>query len=162
MSEWLADARHTEPPADHYYASAVWLLGRHHKLASLAERAGVVSDDSDGLWLDLDELAEALARLDAHRAAWAEYEKRTWQPTEDAAYAAWEARGPQQTNERARAIGVMSRTEVSRLRLLAFFATERVQLRVSDLAGFDSEGERLLLDWSRAVLAAQGIRPRNP
>lgn len=156
MNEW-GDGR-ADPPADHYYASATWLLARHYQLAALAERAGVVSDDADGLWLDLDGLAEALAALDAHRAAWAAYEHRHPAPHDDARYDAWEANGPQQTNARAQAIGPMSRTEVSRLRLLSFFATERVQLRVSDLAGFDAAGEKLLRDWTRAVLAAQGIR----
>lgn len=159
MSEWadLIDKR-AEPPADHYYLSAVWLLARHYKLAALAERAGVVSDEDGQLWLELDHLGEALADMDAHRAAWDAYERRHPVPSDDDRFTIWERNGPEQTNPRAKAIGVMSRTEVSRLRLLAFFSTERVQLRADDLAGFDAEGERLLRDWSRAVLAAEGIR----
>jgi hypothetical protein len=43
---------------------------------------------------------------------------------------------------------------VTRLRLLAFFAGDRIALRAGDLYGLDSEGQELLADWCRAVYAA--------
>jgi hypothetical protein len=144
-----------DPPADHYYASALWLLGRHPRLVQLVERVPyVISTDQDGAWFELDKLSEALTALDVYLAAWRDYRGRTWEPNDDAAYARWEAAGPQLDNEAAAAIAPMSRTEVSRLRLLATFAPDPVLFRVSDLAGFDADGQELIRDWARALLAA--------
>lgn len=143
------------PPADHLYASALWLCARHPKLIALVERVpGVISNEDQEPWLELEDLADVINALDRHRAAWADYERRTFAPAEDAAYAAWEARGPRPDHPAAPAVGAMSRTEVSRLRLLATFATTGVRLSVTDLGGFDDEGQELLRDWSRALLAA--------
>lgn len=143
------------PPADHYYASALWLCGRHPRLVELVERVpGAVSLDEDGQWFELDYLAEAIAALDAHRDAWQLYRDTTYEPREEAAWEAWEARGPKHTNVGAAAIGPMSRTEQSRLRLLAFFSPTPVRLRISDLGGFDDEGQDLLADWTLAVRVA--------
>lgn len=152
-----APTHNVNPPADHYYASALWLCGRHPKLVELVERVpGAVSLEEDGQWFELDALADALAALDAHRDAWQLYKDTTYEPQDEAAWDAWEARGPKHTNAGAAAIGPMSRTEQSRLRLLALFATPpaRVRLCVSDIGGFDSEGQELLRDWTRALLAA--------
>lgn len=148
--------RHLPPPSDHLYASALWLLGRYPRLVALVERVpGVISTEDDGAqWFELEDLADVLRALDAHRKAWRDYEERTWQPTDDDAYAAWEARGPRPDHPAVPALGVMSRTEVSRLRLLATFASGRVSLSVSDLGGFDAEGQDLIADWTRAVRAA--------
>lgn len=144
-------------PGDHLYASATWLLGRHPKLAELAERVpGVVNDTVDGPDVDLERLVFALVDLDANRTAWADYERRRPAPYEDSRYDAWEAAGPGKAGEMAQAIGVMSRTEVSRLRLLATFASSsprRVPFMVADLSGFDHEGQELIRDWCTAVLA---------
>jgi hypothetical protein len=153
------DTTHDEPPADHLYRSATWLLGRHPKLAQLAERVpGVVSNDFplDGPEIDLERLVLALVELDADRAAWAEYERRRPAPYDDAKYDAWEAAGPPR-GEQSQRLGEMSRTEVSRLRLLATFASSsprRVPFLVADLTGFDDEGQQLIADWCRALLAA--------
>lgn len=151
-----ARTHNVNPPADHYYASALWLLGRHPRLVELVERVpDVITTDEDGPWFELDRLSEALAALDAYRDAWRDYRNRTWEPREDGpAYDKWEAAGPQLENAAAAAIGPMSRTEVSRLRLLATFAADPVRFRVSDLGGFDEEGQALLRDWTRALLAA--------
>lgn len=149
-----------DPPEDHYYASALWLCGRHPVLVALVERVdGAVSRDDDGSdWFELDELAAALDALDAHRAAWDDYERTHRPPHDDAAYDAWQARGPKATHPGAESIGVMSRTEVSRLRLLAFFVPPAFpggrRLSVSDLSGFDDEGRLLLHDWTLALLKA--------
>jgi hypothetical protein len=145
-----------DPPADHHYASALWLCGRSRQLTKLVERVpGAIRSDDDGSrFLDLDWLAEALAALDAHTAAWEDYRRRTYEPSDDAAWEAWERRGPQHTHPAAHSIGVMSRTEVSRLRLLAFFASDGARLRAHDMTGLDAAGQELLADWCRAVLAA--------
>lgn len=144
------------PPSDHLYASAVWLARRHPTLLELADRAGVLVEDDDGdVVLDVDELADALNALDRYFAAWQAYRDRSFTDhMTDAAYQAWEDAGPQHTHPRSPSIGPMSRTEVTRLRLLAFFAGDRIALRAGDLYGLDSEGQGLLADWCRAVLAA--------
>lgn len=150
-----ARTHNVNPPSDHYYASALWLLGRHPRLVELVERVpGVITADEDGPWFELDRLSEALAALDAHRDAWRDYKSRTYEPQDEAAWERWEAAGPKLDNDDAAAIAPMSRTEVSRLRLLATFAPDPVRFRVSDLAGFDEEGQALIRDWTRALLAA--------
>lgn len=153
------DTTNAEPPGDHLYRSALWLLGRHPKLAELAERVpGVVSQTLDGPDIDLERLVFALVELDDNRRAWAEYERRRPAPYDDDRYDAWELAGPGKPGEMAQAIGVMSRTEASRLRLLATFAASapewrRVPFMVADLSGFDEEGQELIRDWCRAILA---------
>jgi hypothetical protein len=144
------------PPSGHLYASAVWLVRRHPRLLELADRAGVVRPpDEDGdVLLDLDELAAALNALDVYFAAWRDYEYRHPAPEADAAFDAWEKRGPEAGHPLVPAIGPMSRTEVVRLRLLAFFSSDRIALRAGDLYGLDDEGQSLLRDWTAAVLAA--------
>lgn len=153
------DTTGMQPPADHLYRSATWLLGRHPKLAELAERVpGVVSNEfpTDGPEIDLERLVLALVELDADRAAFAEYERRHPAPYDDAKYDAWLAAAPPRGKHGSEEIGVMSRTEASRLRLLATFASSsprRVPFLVADLTGFDEEGQELIRDWCRAVLA---------
>src|SRR3954470_22109102 len=106
------------PPADNNYQAAVWLVGHHRSLARLVNRVrGAVDTDDD---LDVDVLGDALRALDAHRRARAEYRARTWEPTNDAAWDRWAAAGPSAEDfgphGAVAALGVMSRTEVSRLR----------------------------------------------
>jgi len=45
----------------------------------------------------------------------------------------------------------MSRTEQTRLRLLATFSTTRVSIRVADFDQLDANGTRLLHDWMDAA-----------
>ena len=156
------DTRDVDPPTDHLYASAVWLLGRHPQLAELAARVpGVVEPDPDpepdadgsGLLLDLETLAQAVHDHDDHAADWESYTRHHLEPQDDDAYERWRAAGPT-ASDTARAIGQMSGTEQARLRLLAVFAGVRVPFRVLDLHGLDDEGQRLLADWCAAVMAA--------
>ena len=143
-------------PANHPYRSALWLLVRHSQLAVLAARVpGVTGPDDEGAawpWLDLDALAEAICAHDAHCAAWADYERRRPAPRDEDAYDRWEAAGPS-TTPAASAVGVMSGSERTRLRLLAMFSTVRVPLRASDVTSFDVAGQALLADWCEAVQA---------
>jgi hypothetical protein len=131
MSKW-PDTTNEPPPTYHCYASALWLLGRHPQLAELADRVpGLARRDPDGTWfLDLERLAEAFR---AHY--------QGWLTTSDAIEA------------RMRELGRMSRTERTRLRLLAFFAAERVPISANDLNGLDADGQRLLADWCTAIQA---------
>lgn len=145
-----------EPPTGNRYAAAAWLLGRHPHLAMVADRVPGVPVDigTDGQpEIDLDALADALLGLDTDRAAWAAYEADHPAPTDDRRYDAWEAAGPP-LRQTSRAIGPMSRTEASRLRLLAVFSSERVPFGIWDTVGLDDGGRRLLADWCRALLVA--------
>jgi hypothetical protein len=151
------DTTHTDPPTDHRYASATWLLGRHPQLAALTQRVdGVVSpgeDEPDGEpYIDLDQLAQALNDLDATNDAWDAYRRRHHEPQDDAAWDRWHKAGPT-TPPAARDIAVMSRTEQSRLRLLAALSYERIRFNVADLRGFDAHGQALITDWCRALQA---------
>ncbi|MCW2538274.1 MAG: hypothetical protein JWQ26_3973 [Modestobacter sp.] len=117
-------------------------------------RAGGRRRWRDGLpAIDLGAFADALVALDADRAAWAAYEEARPAPDGDDRYDAWEAAGPQR-HPMARVLGVMSRTEVARLRLLAVFSSQRVPLGVWDTQGLDDAGQELLFDWCRALLTA--------
>jgi hypothetical protein len=149
------DTSEQAPPVGDQYAAATWLLGRHPQLAALAARVpGVVSVGSDGLpEIELDALADALIALETDRAAWAEYEAAHPAPRDDDDFDAWEAAGPK-PHPGARSIGVMSRTEAARLRLLAVFSWQRVPFGLRDAQGLDPAGEALLVDWCRALIAA--------
>jgi hypothetical protein len=148
------DTTHTDPPGDHPYASAVWLLGRHRLLTFLLLRVpGVITTDSHGEHdLDLDALAQAVADYDDHTTAWAAYTRRRIAPSGEDAYDAWVAAGPTPTPG-ATALAAMSRTERTRVRLLAAFASTRTRLALHDLAGLDDAGQRLVEDWCVALLA---------
>lgn len=147
-----------EPPQDHAYRSATWLLGRHPMLARLADRAGVVYvDEHDGeLSIDLDELGEVFAAMPRYSAAWEEYEDSHCAPQDDRAFDAWQAAGPKAEHfaKHLAAVLPMSSGEVARLRLLAVFGTTRVPVMIRDFAPLDDAGRRLLADWLRAVYAA--------
>lgn len=148
------DTAQQDPPADHLYLSATWLLGRHPQLARLAERVpGVIDIGEDGAAVDLGVLAEAIAQQGQAHADWLEYRSKHQAPEDDRAYAVWEADGPQ-TAAGAEAVGRMSGSEQTRLRLLATFAGTRVALNVSDLQSLDAAAHELLADWCRAVLIA--------
>ncbi len=146
-------------PAGHLFASACWLVARHPLLHQLACRLpGVVDPDSDVLpWV----LADAFAELDTHAAAWRDYEHRHPAPSgyteeDEARYEAWLDAGPQ-PSPAAEALGVMSRTEVARIRLVATFSDqEPVAFNVPMLDGFDPAGDALVRDWMTAVQAYRG------
>ena len=150
------DTRHEQPPGDHLYRSATWLLGRHPHVAQLAERVpGIVTVDSDGPDIDLDALAEAFREREELNRAWEQYRRSHPEPEDEAAADRWEAAGPPLGSPATRALGVLSRTEVARLRLLAVFSSyTRTPFSVSDLYGFDEQGQAYIADWCRAVQAA--------
>jgi hypothetical protein len=125
MNRWTTFAPHIDPSCS--YAAAVRLLACHDQLAELVERIPGIACDLD---LGIDLLAAVIN----------EYDRVTGTASPRYATA-------------VRAYGVMSGTEKTRLRLLAFFATERVGLRVSDLTGLDTQGQRLLADWCTAIQA---------
>lgn len=136
---WPDTNRQAEPPVDHPYAAATWLLGRHQTLASLAERIpGAVTVDAEGLFIDLSLLAGAI--------------------TATATSTGREAVRPTVTGDVRRAASAfekLSRSEQARLRLLAAFAGDtRVPISVGDFRSFDGGGRRLLRDWCQAVLHA--------
>jgi hypothetical protein len=140
------------PPVGHRYAAALWLLGRHPVLARLAARVpDLVSRDIQGrLELELDDLALTLLALDEHRSAWERYERDHRAPSSDPAYDEWLAAGPSGTPQ-VDAVSVMSRSELTRLRLLGTFSTIRVPFRVGDLSSLDAEGVSLFADWCTAA-----------
>jgi hypothetical protein len=148
------DTTRTAPPVDHHYASALWLLGRHHQLARLVDRVpGVVEVDEAGPGLELNALAAAILAHDADVTAWNAYESVRPAPRDDRAYDTWRSQGPTATPQ-AQAIAVMSSTEQTRLRLLATWSTLRVPIRVGDFRQLDSHGAALLADWCTAVQAS--------
>ncbi|GAB7192799.1 hypothetical protein NUM3379_35080 [Kineococcus sp. NUM-3379] len=149
---------YVDPPRDHLYGQAVWLLSQHPQLAHLAARVpGVVDTDEEGdPHINLDALAHGLAAHEVHAAAWEQYEKRRPAPRDDASYERWQAAGPALDADVADAvesIGTMSGSERGRLRLLAAFSTVRVPFRVLDFRSFDDNGQQLLDDWCRIVMA---------
>ena len=157
-TEWPA-TYDVEPPADHHYRSATWLLGRHPRLASLAARvAGVVYvDEHEGeLSIDLGHLGDVFAAMPRYTEAWEAYEHRNRPPEDENAYYRWQEAGPK-ADDLAKGLGdvlVMSSGEIAQLRLLAIFGTTWVPFRVGDVAPLDNEGQRLLADWLAAVSAA--------
>lgn len=71
------DTSHDDPPADHLYKTATWLLGRHPRLATLAARIPglVYVDEHDGdLSIDIDHLGEVFAAGPKYNEAWEDYE----------------------------------------------------------------------------------------
>lgn len=146
-----------DPPRDHPYRAATWLLGRHPRLARLAGRIhGVIYiDDEDGdVSIDLDHLGDVFAAGPLYDGAWTEYEHRHRPPEDEEAYYRWQEAGPK-ADELAVGLSdlaVMSNGEVASLRLLATLGTTRIPFKVSDLRSLDAEGQRLLADWCRVVL----------
>ena len=146
-------------PSGHLFASACWLVARHPVLQRLAQRArGVVDDEGDVLpWT----LATAVNQLEEHHVAWRHYEQTHPAPTghssqAEARYEAWLEAGPQPTDA-AETLGVMSRTELARLRLLATLSDhDPVPFAVAVLTGFDPDGDALVRDWITAVQAYRG------
>jgi len=148
-----------DPPADHLYLSATWLLGRYPQLARLVERVpGVVEIGEDGVGVDVGVLAEAIAGQARAAAEWLEYRSKHQPPEEEGeAYIAWEAGGPP-TSAGAEAVNAMSHPERTWLRLLATFAATGVTLTVADLQSLDAVGHEFLADWCSAV---QTVQPRS-
>jgi hypothetical protein len=147
------------PPTGNGLAAVLWLVHHHPTLARLLVRVPtVVGVDPAGrepgecVVVDLDALAVAVADHDAHTVAWTDYATRRPAPRGDDAYALWAMSGPHPTPG-ADAVGRMSGTERTRLRLLAAFApTTRTRLNAWDLTGLDDDGRALLTDWADALL----------
>lgn len=146
-------------PSGHLFASACWLIARHPVLLRLAQRVpGVVDDEGDVL---PSTLAAAVNQLEEHHVAWRRYEQTYPAPTghspqAEARYEAWLEAGPQPTDA-AETLGVMSRTELARLTLLATLSDhDRVPFAAGMLTGFDADGDALVRDWMTAVQAHRG------
>lgn len=125
----------TDTPCPTYlpYGAALWLLGRHPQLTALVDRIpGAVTHPDGETELNPLRLAEALNAFDATRIAMPH-------PS---------------LHEAVDAVAVMSRTERTRLRLLAFLSPARVALALGDLDGLDDEGTHLLDDWWTALRAS--------
>lgn len=158
------DTRRVDPPADHLYRSATWLLGRHPRLAQLAARvAGVVTIEDDEPFLDLEHLARIIGAVPAYNDAWREYERAHRPPAVDEAFYRWQDAGPRADDI---VVGlsdflVMSSGEVAALRLLVTLANDRTPFTVGDLRSMDAEGQRLVIDWTSAVRAAYGVPVRT-
>jgi hypothetical protein len=121
----LPESLPDSPSVDYNYQAAVWLVGRHPKLARLVERVPVAVDtDGD---LELDVVGDAIRALDGYRRAWGDYRATTWEPNQDEAWERWADAGPSLDDfgppGAGAALAVMSRSEVSRLRLLATLGT---------------------------------------
>jgi hypothetical protein len=88
--------------------------------------------------------------------AWTEYERRHRPPEDDDAYYRWQADGPKADDfaPGLHELGVMSSGELASLRLLATLGATRIPFKLGDLRSLDAEGQRLLSDWCRVVLAA--------
>jgi hypothetical protein len=158
MTGW-PDTSHDQPPRDHPYRTATWLLGRHPRLARLAARIpGVIGVDPDHerLSIDVDHLGDVFAALPAYGQAWDDYEHHHQPPDYDDAYHSWQEAGPK-AEDFTRGLSnllVMSSGELACLRLLAILGTTRVPFRLADLSSLDHEGQRLLADWCAAIRAA--------
>lgn len=145
------------PPPDHPYRAAIWLLVRHPRLARLATRVRDVvylSEDDGQLGIDLDHLGDVFAAGPVFDEAWANYEHRHRPPEDDDAYYRWQEAGPK-TDDFAAGLSdlcVMSSGEVASLRLLATLGATRIPFKLGDLRSLDAEGQRLLSDWCRVVL----------
>ncbi len=142
MSQW-PDTTSTPVPRDHPHEAARWLFGRHPVLAGLAARVpDLLHQDDDGTWgVDLNWLAWIIGVADG-----------VHEPNSDRRLLG-ERIDPGAVSATLHAIGVMSGTERTRLRLLACLAEIRVPLRYGDLSGLDGEGQRLLADWCQTLQA---------
>ena len=154
-SDW-PDTTGDDPPRDHPYRAATWLLGRHPRLAQLAARiAGVIYlDENDGeLSIDLDHLGDVFAAGPVYGEAWEEYERAHRPPEDENDYYRWQEAGPKADDyaEGLSALGVMSSGEVAYLRLLATLGTTRIPFKLGDLRSLDRDGQRLLDDWCRVL-----------
>lgn len=158
MHRTWPDTSAEDPPRDHPYRAAAWLLGRHPRLAHLTARIhGVIYiDGEDGdVGVDLDQLGDVFAAWPAYNDAWADYEHRHRPPEDEDAFHMWQESGPKADNFAAGLsdLGVMSSGEVASLRLLATLGATRIPFKLGDLRSLDAEGQRLLADWCRVVLA---------
>jgi hypothetical protein len=157
LTDW-PDTRGEEPPRDHPYGSATWLLGRHPRLAQLATRIdGVIYVDGDGeLSVDVDHLGDVFVAGVTYGDAWDEYEYRNRPPQDENASDGWQQAGPKADDFAKGLSGLlpMSSGEVATLRLLATLGQTHVPFKLSDLRSLDGEGQRLLADWCAAIQAA--------
>lgn len=130
-------------PTDHPHAAAMWLLDRHPDLLALTSRLPGAMDPS-GL-VDLDVIAAVVLEHDAESAAWSAYSP----PREDEDDLPRPARTPG-----AQALGRMTRTEQTQLRLLAVFTGTPIPIRAIDFTGLGMSGQAYLADWCAAIQAS--------
>ncbi len=136
----MTTTRNGPPPPDHPHAAAWWLIQRHEVLVALCQRLpGAWDHDAgpDEFPFDTGVIAAAINSFDALATSGkrADLGDRL-----------------DRANIQVREFGYLSRTEQTRLRLLASL-TDRVGLSMRDLRGLDMNGSRLLRDWSAAWIA---------
>lgn len=157
MIAW-PDTAVQQPPADNNYRAALWLLGRHPRLAGLVERIPGLASIEDGRpGVDLDHMAAVLNGIAAYDRAWEDYEARNRPPSgdDDSAYYRWQEAGPK-ADDTVRGLAsflVMSSGEKATLRLFATLASEPTPFHAGHLRSFDAEGDRFLRDWCAILLA---------
>lgn len=156
------DTLQQQPPVDHPYRCATWLIGRYPRLARLAERIRGVVEIADGaLFVDLDHLAAVIAAVPAYEEAWDSYERAHSAPQDENDWYRWQDSGPK-ADAIVRGLSdflVMSSGEVASLRLLVTLANERTPFCVGDLRSLDADGQRMLADWTRALTADNAPLP---
>lgn len=157
MTAW-PDTFNTPAPVDNNYRAALWLLGRHPRLADLMDRVpGVVSVEDGEPGIDLEHLAAVLNGVPAYNRAWEDYEAQHRAPSgdDDSEFYRWQEAGPKadDTVSGLAAFLVMSSGEKAMLRLLATLALDPAPFNVGMLRSFDAEGDRFLRDWCAALTA---------
>jgi hypothetical protein len=156
------------PPSDWPYASAMWLLARHPRLARWAQRVpGVVEVETDrsaierfgGLSVDLDLLATMFSSEARYGQLWEDYSQAHREPDDDnddsGKWDRWFAAGPKADElvPGLSALLAMSSGERAGLRLLALLSSVSVPFKAGDLRSLDGDGQRLLADWCLAMQA---------
>ncbi len=141
------------------YAAAVWLLGRHPRLAQLVDRIPDlvdrdVQDDTVVPTLDMTVLADALTGAPVWAGRWGDYVATQPEPAvyDDAVWEMWEEAGPKPSP----ALGAflpMSSGEQGMLRLFAVIGSDRVPFCLADVRGWDAAGQAFLDDWRQVVAA---------
>lgn len=156
------------PPSDWPYASAMWLLARHPRLARWAERVpGLIEVETDrtaierfgGLSIDIHLLATMFSSEARYGQLWTDYQSTNQEPDDDddspGSWDRWFAAGPK-ADELVPGLSTLlalSSGERAGLRLLAMLSSVQVPFAVGDLRSLDGDGQRLLADWCLAVQA---------
>jgi hypothetical protein len=160
VSRWPDTREQVQPENDSPWYSARWLVGRHQSVQRLLVRVpGAISWEDHEPWVEVENLADATNALDSYRAAWGAYRATSFEPEQEDRWAVWDAAGPSiddfckpPLRPTVSGIAVLSRTEQTRLRLLATLGDTRVLFSLNDLSGFDPEGQRFVIDWFALIL----------
>ena len=165
------DTTHTDPPCDHPYRAIFWLLGRHPRVAVLAQRLGIVGPRDpeyysepwmNGIDLDAQALGDGILLYDQNARAFKEYADRHPAPGDrpgdseaDAyrRYDAWEEAGPHLPDTRAgrvaTAFGPMSGGERRVIRLLAALTNSGGHFTLGYVEGLDDSYQAFVQDWAQ-------------